>query len=275
MLKISEFSKQSSFSIRMLRYLEEQGLLVATRKDNNYRFYNKNQLGDAQEIKDLQNIGFQLKEIIELKKDSSPDFHIIKLRNVLEREVDIAEVKSNTIPKLKALISTLEKGCGKTDLFSVLHNTPTLNREVPIRSEKTDLQRVAYNIPFLQELYEDYLEEDSKIELITTNIIYFKDIASSANPYQVYTILDKSSFMFGLNLSDYFIHSYLKSWKKFIPTFNLEQLEDFTSTDISSLMGDYDMVIQTKFKYKDNLEDGEITIPYTPIYTMSKFGLLK
>ncbi len=35
MLKISEFSKQSSFSIRMLRYLEEQGLLVATRKDNN------------------------------------------------------------------------------------------------------------------------------------------------------------------------------------------------------------------------------------------------
>lgn len=275
MLKISEFSKQTDFSIRMLRYLEEQGLLVATRKDNNYRFYSEDQLNEAIEIKDLQKIGFQLKEIIELKSNSESSFHIKQLKNVLQREIDIAEIKSSTIPRLKKLITSLEEDDNNSTIFNVLKDKEVLLREVPIRSDKSELQRVAYSIPFLKELYEDYLEADSHIDLIETNVIYFKDIVSSNQKYQVFNILDQSSFMFGLDLNEDFLVSYINNWKKFLSGFNLESLTDFNSSDISSLMGDYDMVIQTKFKYKDNQQDGEIVIPYTPIYTMSKFGVLK
>lgn len=106
MLKISEFSKQSNFSIRMLRYLEEQGLLVAIRKDNNYRFYNKSQLEEAREI------------------------------------------KSSTIPKQKNLIANLELDNNQKNLFTVLQDKIVKLTEVPIRSEKSDLQRVAYSIPY-------------------------------------------------------------------------------------------------------------------------------
>lgn len=275
MLKISEFSKKTDFSIRMLRYLEEQGLLIATRKDNNYRFYTEEQLHEAIEIKDLQRIGFQLKEIIELRSNIKSSFHIKQLKNVLQREIDIAEIKSSTIPRLKKLITSLEKDDDNSNIFNILKDDEIQIREVPIRSDKSELKRVAYSIPFLRELYEDYLEEDSQIDLIETNVIYFKDIVNSNQVYQVFNILDQSSFMFGLGLNTDFLASYINNWKKFLSGFNLESFSDFNSSDISSLMGDYDMVIQTKFKYKDNQQDGEIVIPYTPIYTMSKFGVLK
>ncbi|MGK0366932.1 MAG: hypothetical protein ACI9QD_000063, partial [Thermoproteota archaeon] len=200
--------------------------------------------------------------------------HAELLKKVLEREVDIAEIKSSTIPRLKHFISTLEN-TKDSNLFSILSNQEVKLKEVPIRSEAGELQRVAYSIPFLRELYEDYLAEDSRIELIETNVIYFKDLCESTNKYQVFTVLDKSSFMFGVNLNDHFITSYLENWKRFIPSFNIEKLEGFTSSEVPSLMGRYDMVIETKFKYKNDNMLAEIVIPYAPIYTMSKVGVLK
>ncbi len=51
MIKIKDFSHETGFSVRMLRYLEEVGVLVPSRDENNYRIYKLEQVADAQWIK--------------------------------------------------------------------------------------------------------------------------------------------------------------------------------------------------------------------------------
>jgi DNA-binding transcriptional MerR regulator len=63
MITIKDFSINSGFSIRMLRYLEEVGLLIPKRDNSNYRIYSEVQIAEAKKIKALQNLGIQLKEI--------------------------------------------------------------------------------------------------------------------------------------------------------------------------------------------------------------------
>lgn len=47
MIKIKDFSKETGFSVRMLRYLEEVGVLVPQRDQNNYRSYAYGQIAEA------------------------------------------------------------------------------------------------------------------------------------------------------------------------------------------------------------------------------------
>ena len=117
MIKIKDFSIETGFSIRMLRYLEEVGVLTPTRDDNNYRIFNATQIEDALWIKKLQNLGIQLKEI-ELLNGSDPTEHLKVLRNVLIREQEIAEIKSESIPVLKSMVDFLtdKKALAQLDL---------------------------------------------------------------------------------------------------------------------------------------------------------------
>ncbi len=53
MIKIKDFSNVTGFSIRMLRYLEERGVLIPDRDQSNYRVYSSEQVKDAIWIKGL------------------------------------------------------------------------------------------------------------------------------------------------------------------------------------------------------------------------------
>jgi len=68
MQKIKNFSEQSGFSIRMLRYLEDMEILTPSRSEKNYRVYAEDLLPKALKIKELQDLGFQLREIKSLEK---------------------------------------------------------------------------------------------------------------------------------------------------------------------------------------------------------------
>ena len=63
MYSISNFSKKTGFSSRMLRHLEELELLTPIRNTKNYRSYSEKNIPVAIKIKSFQKMGFSLKEI--------------------------------------------------------------------------------------------------------------------------------------------------------------------------------------------------------------------
>jgi DNA-binding transcriptional MerR regulator len=68
MFKISEFSRFTRVSVKMLRHYDEIGLLRPARIDpaNNYRYYSANQLPRLNRIIALKDLGFSLTEIARL-----------------------------------------------------------------------------------------------------------------------------------------------------------------------------------------------------------------
>jgi DNA-binding transcriptional MerR regulator len=164
MIKIKDFSKETGFSVRMLRYLEEVGVLVPLRDQNNYRSYAYDQISEAQWIKKLQNLGVQLKEI-ELLKCNNPDQQVKVLLHVLLREQQVAEIKSETIPELKMVVDFIKRENSTIQDF--------YNSETPIARERKTLgsnekfHRTAYSIPILRNIYEDHLTIDANIDLIS------------------------------------------------------------------------------------------------------------
>jgi DNA-binding transcriptional MerR regulator len=265
MIQIKEFSEKSGISIRMLRYLEEQGLLLPFRGENNYRYYNESQYEIAEFIKSLQNLGFQLKEIKELQDPPGEEASVVS--KVLEREKEIAEIKSDSIPYLRYLVDQLNTS--KKSLIQLLKTNPEEKKMKTMGGEEK-FQRVAYSIPLLKTIYEDHIEKEADIELVATDLMkfgqWYDELKSTP---QVFSILSESSFAFGVSVSESFIEGYKKAWKQFLPDIGLGLVEDFTKEDVGQLMGIHEIIIRTEFKYKDGTT-GFIVIPYTPIFTMTR-----
>ena len=270
MIKIKDFSIETGFSIRMLRYLEEVGVLTPTRDDNNYRIYNAAQIEDALWIKKLQNLGIQLKEI-ELLNGSDPTEHLKVLRNVLIREQEIAEIKSESIPVLKSMVDFLT--VKKKTIQEYYKNEIPQSRKMKTLGGEEKFHRTAYSIPILRNIYEDHLTVDANIELIATDLMKFSEWFGDCDYLpNVFSVLKESSFVFGKDINQNFIDGYEQSWKKFLPEMGFSKLDDFAKEDVAQLMGPHDIIIRSTFKYKDTGIEGEIVIPYAPVYTMSQLS---
>lgn len=271
MIKIKDFSSETGFSIRMLRYLEEVGVLIPVRDQSNYRVYSAEHIKDAIWIKGLQNLGIQLKEI-ETLKVNDPKLHLKTLKNVLQREQEIAEIKSETIPVLKSMIDFLI--AKETTIQEYYKNEIPKNRKMKTLGGVEKFQRTAYNISILRKIYEDHLTIDANIDLITTDLMKFSEWFNECDYVpMVFSVLNESSFVFGKDINQSFIDGYEQAWKKFLPAMGFIRLEDFSKDDVAQLMGPHDIVIRSIFKYKDTGIEGEIIIPYTPIYTMSQLSI--
>lgn len=267
MITIKDFAEKTGFSIRMLRYLEEFNLLTPSRSDKNYRQYTLPQIEIAKKIKLLQELGFQLNEIKNLS-GLKWDKQILVIEHVLNREKEIAEIKSETIPKLKSLLESINaKGI---DIFNALEE-PLAESAFRKLMEEPRFHRTAYNIPILRTIYEDHLEDAAGINCLETDVMKFGQWVEECDyDPKVYSILNESAFSFGLNLSEKFIEGYKSAWNKFLPQGEMIPVNDFSKEDIKQLMGLHDVVIRTKFEYKKDKQIGEIVIPYTPIYAMTR-----
>lgn len=90
MFKISEFSKLTTISPRMLRYYDKLNLLKPEiiQKENGYRYYTPEQINQANQLLSLKNVGIPLKEINALLDHSiDREDYLIKHRNLLETEL--------------------------------------------------------------------------------------------------------------------------------------------------------------------------------------------
>jgi len=270
MIKIKDFSEKTDFSIRMLRYLEEVSLLIPDRDSNNYRVYRQEQVEEAQWIKKLQNLGIQLKEIESINLEDAKK-QICILKDVLKREQDIAEIKSESIPILKSIINYLETN--ESSIKSYFQNSRPLTRKMRTLGGDEKFHRTAFSIPILRNIYEDHLAIESNLELIATDLMKFGQwFEECSYEPEVFNVLNESAFVFGNNLTDDFINGYENSWQKYLPKMGFKKLNDFIKADVRQLMGTHDIIIRTTFKFKDSGDEGEIVIPYTPIYTMSELS---
>lgn len=67
MLSIGEFAKLTKISTRAVRHYESLGLIRASvRGENNYRYFDRSQIGRIVRIRDLQGLGFSLEEVREI-----------------------------------------------------------------------------------------------------------------------------------------------------------------------------------------------------------------
>lgn len=110
MLRIGEFAALSAISIHMLRNYDKIGLLVPQHVDdlNGYRYYDKEQLLQANQIIALKAMGFgleEMKEIILTRQSEVNEFLQLKLQN---KYLELEKIK-NQIRQIQVVISADKK----------------------------------------------------------------------------------------------------------------------------------------------------------------------
>lgn len=182
-MKISDFSKLSNTSTRMLRHYEELGLITVKRSenDNNYRDYSAKELQKVGQIKVLQDLGFSLRMIKEMMEKDSP----IELESYfdIQKEQLEEQIKQTLYQQslLKSVASILEEDKRYLDYHVLLKELPkrqvmSLRQVVSDYSKEQEMWQELYNVFLEQEvtfsepslgmsLYHDEAFEDNKIDL--------------------------------------------------------------------------------------------------------------
>lgn len=108
MLKISDFSKLSQISIRMLRFYDEKDILKPTIiKENGYRFYDSKQLLLAIHINYLKYLGFSIEEMKQILEAYTNREDLV---NYLTSHLDSLRSQHLLLgEKIQALTKTIEK----------------------------------------------------------------------------------------------------------------------------------------------------------------------
>jgi DNA-binding transcriptional MerR regulator len=110
MLRIGEFAALSTISIHMLRNYDKIGLLVPQHVDelNGYRYYDKEQLLQANQIIALKSMGFgldEIKEILLMQQSEVDSFLQLKLQNKLR---ELARIEDQ-IRQIQVVMNTDKK----------------------------------------------------------------------------------------------------------------------------------------------------------------------
>ncbi|HEY8272285.1 MAG TPA: MerR family transcriptional regulator [Pseudobdellovibrionaceae bacterium] len=110
-ITIGQLAKKTGLTARALRFYEAKGLLKSHyRGDNDYRFYSKEEVDHALQIKEFRDLGFSLSEIAELL-GQDPQLTTTNLSISLIRKVESLQgdqfLLKERIRKLEALIASL------------------------------------------------------------------------------------------------------------------------------------------------------------------------
>ena len=155
-LSIGDFSKMTYLSVKALRHYHDVGVLepVAVDEHSGYRFYSPQQVGVAQMIRRLRDLGMPLDDVRTIVR--SPDSEerdralvehlrrmerqlaetqqtVASLRTLLEPPEDVADVAQRDLPATRAL-AIVEHVAGADgvawwmDAFAVLHRTLRVTR---------------------------------------------------------------------------------------------------------------------------------------------------
>lgn len=102
-MKIQDFSRKTGLSQRMLRYLEDQGLLIPDRRENGYREYRQAHWQDYQRLQLWQALGFsyaQIKNILTLDSEAIEQ----QIEHHFERKKKEVEQGHDELLQLRSMI---------------------------------------------------------------------------------------------------------------------------------------------------------------------------
>jgi DNA-binding transcriptional MerR regulator len=122
-MQIGQISKQAGVSIDAIRFYERSGLLsVPKRSQGGFRLYSAGQLSTFQFIRNLQALGFSLKEIREFLSLRSDDLRACsavqkmldhKLRDIHAKRIALAKLEAELKDALTKCNSELKRRRGK------------------------------------------------------------------------------------------------------------------------------------------------------------------
>jgi DNA-binding transcriptional MerR regulator len=110
-ITIGQLAKKTGLTARAIRFYESKGLLRShSRGDNDYRFYSKSEVTQAERIKNFKDFGFTLGEIAELLAQD-PTLTTENLQNSLKKKLKALKADHlqavARIQRLEALIASL------------------------------------------------------------------------------------------------------------------------------------------------------------------------
>lgn len=138
MFKISEFSKLSGTSTRMLRHYEKMHLLqpAAIDERNKYRYYDASQLQTVNKIKRLQSLGFSLRliqEIFDLEDER-------KIADYLQLRADELAAELAVVEEQQQSLSAIQKAIHQQQSVLAYH---VQLKEIPPRQVMSIRQTIA------------------------------------------------------------------------------------------------------------------------------------
>jgi DNA-binding transcriptional MerR regulator/effector-binding domain-containing protein len=106
-LSIGDFSRMTYLSVKALRHYHEQGVLAPAEVDaaTGYRFYSPSQVGPAQMVRRLRDLGMPLEDVRQVLRAPDPDARAATLVAHLHRmEHQLAQTQQ-TVASLRTLLS--------------------------------------------------------------------------------------------------------------------------------------------------------------------------
>jgi len=112
-LTIGDMAKQANVHIETLRYYERRGLLASPpRSLSNYRLYSEETVRRVLFIKGAQDLGFSLKEILELLSlRAEPETSCEDIRERAEAKITDIEAKIASLQAMKHALARLVMEC--------------------------------------------------------------------------------------------------------------------------------------------------------------------
>ncbi|WP_440897813.1 MerR family transcriptional regulator [Amphibacillus sp. Q70] len=158
MFKISEFSRLSGTSTRMLRHYEKWQLLIPNYIDEKtkYRFYSAQQLQTVNKIKKLQSLGFSLaliKEIFAARDEQEIEKYLSLRKQEISKELEAIQLQQTSLNNVQEVIGT---NATILDYHVVLKEIP----ERDVMSIRETIPDASYEGELWRELYTEVQEQN-------------------------------------------------------------------------------------------------------------------
>lgn len=243
-MKISELSKKTGISQRMLRYFEQEQLLEPARSEADYREYKPKDEQRVLEIREWQRLGLTLREIKRLLSDPSCIDQI--LEPVLDRE------REALVQKEKSLRDLRERLLGRKTphfAFRVAHPIPKLDEVL------AEMQNFGWSKnDFSYSLFCSWRDEANVATAMFGEII-------SRSAFYLLTADDEIETSILQKLMMDFDQTASTQWVGFDST-TPQRIE---SADIGDFFGPHDIVACLKFN-SDKTKNLTIVLPYQALY---------
>ena len=163
MFKIGEFSKITQVSIRMLRYYDEQKLLIPNVIDplNGYRMYSANQIERLNRIILLRDLGFNVREIKTMLQEWNADKIRVDLNRQLEKIQENIKREQAKLRQIQGYLADLENHNTKLDIQIIMKQIPS--------QQVISLRRTMPNYYYEGELWKELSQRIEGIKGIETN----------------------------------------------------------------------------------------------------------
>lgn len=114
-MTIGKLAKRAKIKIETIRYYEQRGLMPPpNRRNSGYREYSQSDIDRLRFIKSTKDLGFSLKEVIELLSlKTGQDTTCGDIKTFVQNKVDEIEKKISSLKKIKNALEILNDQCKK------------------------------------------------------------------------------------------------------------------------------------------------------------------